>query len=230
MKETVKTENVIGKQIGIYQVMYLCDYRDKYGHRLFHVKCTKCGYEFDRRLIEIQRTKKCNHVDRFGKLLDTNFQWKNKRLRHIFKGMEARCYNKNDKAYRWYGAKGIKIYQEWLNNYISFENWALSNGYQDDLTIDRIDENKDYCPENCRWITGSDNAKYKSTTYILTVDGISHTGKEWPKSLNLGISTINKMLRKYDEELVKEFICRRLANPNLTRKSHQTWMNVYGLE
>ena len=97
------------------------------------------------------------------------------------------------------------------------------------MTIDRIDETKDYCPENCRWITLKNNSKYKSTTKITTVDGISHTGKEWADVLGLGINTINLMLRNYPEEQVQEFIRRRMADMNKTRRSHQTWMNVYGL-
>ena len=229
-KLETKTEDVVGQQVGIYQVMYLCNYRDKYGHRMFHVKCTECGQEFDRKLFEIQSTIKCNHVDRFGTPLDVNFQWKSKRLGDILKGMKNRCYKETEKSYRWYGAKGIRICKEWLESPKAFQDWSYSHGYKDDLTIDRIDEDKDYCPENCRWITMACNAKHKSTTNEIEVDGVSHTGREWSELLSLGINTINKMLRKYDEELVKEFIRRRLINPNLTRRSKQTWMNVYGLE
>lgn len=98
------------------------------------------------------------------------------------------------------------------------------------MTIDRKDESKDYSPDNCRWVTLSDNAKYKSTTRIIEVDGIEHTGREWPRFLNLGSNTINQMLREYPEEQVKEFIRLRLKDLTKTRHSHQTWMNVYGLE
>ena len=143
--------------------------------------------------------------------------------------MKQRCYIPSNKDYPNWGGKGIKICQEWLESPKAFQDWSYSHGYKDDLTIDRIDEDKDYCPENCHWVTGSYNAKYKSTTNEIEVDGVSHTGREWPEILNLGTNTINTMLRKYDEELVKEFIRRRLANPNLTRKPNQLWMNVYGL-
>ena len=70
-----------------------------------------------------------------------------------------------------YGGKGIRVCQEWLDNPELFEEWSLENGYEDNLTIDRIDSTKDYCPDNCRWVTLEDNAKYKSTTRVLDVDG-----------------------------------------------------------
>lgn len=139
------------------------------------------------------------------------------RIKRIFKLMKQRCYNPNNKDYRWYGAKGIKICDEWLNNSKLFEEWAFNNGYTDNLTIDRKDENKDYCPENCQWITRNDNAKYKSTTSLICVDGEVHTGKEWSHLLNLGPNLINRYIQKYGLNNTVEFIRRYKSNPNLQR-------------
>lgn len=226
----MEQENIIGTQIGIYQVLYLSDKKTKDGHKLYHVKCSICNWEGDMLLTHIPRAKVCTHIGRDKHYINRSIEWNEKSLSKIFSGMKSRCYNPNDKSYRWYGAKGIKICDEWLKEPLSFEKWALENGYENGLTIDRKDEDKDYRPENCRWITNSENSKYKSTTRILEVDGISHTGREWPKFLNLGISTINLMLRKYPEEQVKEFIRRRLKDKTKTRYSPKTWMNIYGLE
>ena len=222
--------SVIGQTYGIYTVMYECNHKSTDGHRLFHVKCNQCGFETNMRFDFIARIKECKHIKASGVYIDSTIRWSNKRLEHIFRGMCQRCYNSNDRAYRWYGAKGIKIYNEWNKNPLLFEQWALSHGYKEGLTINRIEEDKDYCPENCEWISSIDNAKYKSTTKLLDVDGNIHTGREWAEVLRLGTNTINTMLRSYSIEQVKQFIRLRLQDPTKTRKSHQTWFNVYGIE
>jgi len=79
------------------------------------------------------------------------------RLENIRRGMVARCYRKYRPDYLRYGGRGISICQSWLNNPASFYKWALANGYQDSLSIDRIDSNGNYAPENCRWIPLSEN-------------------------------------------------------------------------
>lgn len=76
-----------------------------------------------------------------------------------WKDMIRRCYNSESEDYRYYGARGIKVCDEWKNNYEVFEKWALENGYQKGLTIDKIDNDGDYKPDNCQWLTRIENAK-----------------------------------------------------------------------
>ena len=85
------------------------------------------------------------------------------RLFRIWTGMKHRCHGsgESDKVYKWYRDKGISVCDEWRYNFDAFYDWALDNGYADDLTIDRIDGDGNYCPENCRWITRSENSKNK---------------------------------------------------------------------
>ena len=83
---------------------------------------------------------------------------RNTRLYKTWAQMKSRCYNKNESGYKWYGAKGIKVFDEW-HTYSNFAKWAKINGYNDNLTIDRIDPAKDYSPANCQWITLQENAR-----------------------------------------------------------------------
>ena len=80
------------------------------------------------------------------------------RLYVIWKEMRTRCYNKNDSVYKYYGAKGVKICDEW-SNYPAFRWLALMNGYHNELVIDRLNPDGDYHPDNCEWVTGTENTR-----------------------------------------------------------------------
>lgn len=79
------------------------------------------------------------------------------RIYQTWRNMKTRCYKEYDRKYKFYGGKGIKVCDEWLTNFKSFYEWAMQNGYTDEMTIDRIDSKKDYCPENCRWVSMIEN-------------------------------------------------------------------------
>jgi hypothetical protein len=102
------------------------------------------------------------HKDEGTKKRFTKHGVSNTRLYNIWKGMRSRCNNPKSPDYKLYGSKGIKICKEW-NDVHEFIDWANGNGYSPELTIDRIDSNGDYCPENCQWITRAENTR-KATT------------------------------------------------------------------
>lgn len=220
----------IENQESVFEILYECNFKSNDGHRMFHVKCKKCGWETNMQKHQIKYVKKCNHMNVGKNFYIISYNWKNERIRRIFSGMKSRCYRPSERDYKYYGGKGIKIYETWLKNPSTFEEWAFSNGYKDNLTIDRIDATKDYCPENCRWVSLEDNAKYKSTTKMLLVDGESHTGREWAEILNLGTNTINVMRRNNSIDKVIEFIRRRKQDITRNRTNNQSWFKVYGLE
>ena len=215
------------KELDLYIIVEKLQKKDKDGHALYKGICKKCGYVRIARYHDLKIKKECNHVSIYGKYKNAPNTWHEKMLRNIFQHMKARCYNESDKTYPWYGAKGIKICDEWLNNPSAFEKWALQNGYEKGLSIDRKDENGDYCPENCRWVTLENNSKYKSSTRLLEVDGETHTGRDWAKILNTGLNTINKYVRIYGEEQTIEFIRKRKSNPNLQRDSNKSYFDLY---
>ncbi|MCT6926169.1 hypothetical protein [Metasolibacillus sp.] len=93
------------------------------------------------------------------------------RLATIWYHMIGRCHNEKDYNYHRYGAKGIKVCDEWRNDFIKFEKWALLNGYSDDLSIDRIDVTGDYQPENCRWADFEVQMNNKRNTLFVEYEG-----------------------------------------------------------
>ena len=85
------------------------------------------------------------------------FVGKTTQLYRCWSNIKSRCYNKNVRSYVDYGAKGIKMCDEWLNDFVAFSNWAKENGFEEGLTINRKKSSKDYCPENCEWVTLAEN-------------------------------------------------------------------------
>ena len=91
------------------------------------------------------------------------------RLYNIWGLMKDRCINKKSSHYKWYGGRNIKICDDWKNNFMSFYCWAIENGYSEHLTLDRINNDGDYCPDNCRWVDMKEqckNRRSKESKYI----------------------------------------------------------------
>lgn len=97
--------------------------------------------------------------------------------------MKCRCYTESHTSYKNYGGRGIRVCEEWLNDFLSFYTWAIENGYSDELTLDRIDVNGNYCPENCRWVTQKEQARNKRNNRFINYKGVEHTGSEWSELL-----------------------------------------------
>ena len=111
---------------------------------------------------------------RMSHLLRTHGESRTKLYRKWY-SMIGRCSNPKDVNYKNYGFRGINVCQEWESDFLSFKDWALSHGYLDGLEIDRIDVNKDYCPENCRWVTHTENENNKRDNRIETYNGATDT-------------------------------------------------------
>ena len=120
----------------------------------------------------------------------------NTRLYHIYNGMFNRCYKEKHKFYKNYGGRGIKICDEWLNNFMTFYNWAINNDYQDNLTIDRINNDGNYEPNNCRWQTIKEQANNRRTNQMYEYKGKKQSLKEICNELHLNYTTIWKRIKK----------------------------------
>ena len=114
----------------------------------------------------------------------------NKRLYNIYNNMIRRCYHEKTTKYADYGGRGIKVCDEWKNDKMTFFKWATSNGYEEHLTIDRINNDGNYEPSNCRWVTMKEQAKNKRTNHLVEYHGKSQSLKQWSEELGIKYCTL----------------------------------------
>lgn len=119
------------------------------------------------------------------------------RLYSIYSNIKSRCYNFNFPRYKDYGGRGIKLCNEWKDNFMNFYNWAINNGYNDELTIDRIDNDSNYEPSNCRWITKKEQNRNTRSNHLLTYKGETKCVADWAKEKNIGYQTLLKRINVY---------------------------------
>ncbi len=119
------------------------------------------------------------------------------RIHNIWRGMKIRCYDSNRPDYKHYGGRGIRMCTTWKNSFTAFYKWALKNGYDDSLTIDRIDVDGDYTPENCRWISLKVQENNRTNNRRITFRGETHTEAEWGDLTGIGLKTLNARINRY---------------------------------
>ena len=141
------------------------------------------------------------------------------RLHIEWLNMKSRCNNPHNKYYYLYGARGIIICKEWNKNYLTFKKWALNNGYTDKLTIDRINVDDNYSPENCRWATWKQQANNTRRTRKYTFGGTILSIKEWSELFNINYGTFKDRIDKRKWEFYKclGFTTREQAEEALKR-------------
>lgn len=120
----------------------------------------------------------------------------NKRLWHIWNGIKKRCLFDTEPRYAQYGGRGIKMDPEWVESFDHFADWALANGYNDELTIERIDVNGNYCPENCTWITRKEQAFNKRDTIWIDYHGKHVQLRKFCDEMGLKYDTIHNRITK----------------------------------
>ena len=112
------------------------------------------------------------------------------KLYSIWKSMNQRCYNSNNKDYYNYGARGITVCNDWKNDFVAFSSWAKSNGYKEGLSIDRINSKNNYCPKNCRWVNSKIQANNTRRNRTITLGNEKHTIAEWSELKNINYHTL----------------------------------------
>ena len=141
----------------------------------------------------------------------------NTRLNKCYHDMVLRCYEPKRKAYKYYGARGIKVCDEWIDTervpskdnatkgWLAFKKWALFNGYRDDLTLDRIDCNSDYSPTNCRWVNRTVQANNTRRNHYITYKGQTKTLAMWCKTLGLNYDNTEYRINRGNWSIEKAF-------------------------
>lgn len=129
---------------------------------------------------------------------------KHTRLYNIWCGLKKRCYNPKDSCYSYYGGRGIIVCSEWLHDFDSFHQWSIRNGYSESLTIDRIDTNGNYAPDNCRWITHDEQQRNRNNNIRVDHNGESKTISEWSKLLGVSDKTLYK---RYNSAMKHKGFC-----------------------
>lgn len=119
------------------------------------------------------------------------------RLYYVWGNIKRRCYDNTNPAYKNYGGRGIKMCDSWKCSFESFAEWALNNGYSDSLTIERINVNGDYCPENCTWIPNNEQQNNRTTCLLYKYNGETKNLAEWCSYFNLPYMTVYTRLFRW---------------------------------
>ena len=196
--------DLTGSSFGMLSVLSFYG-KDKYSHNLWLCRC-ECGSTtiVETRALKMGKTRSCGCLAR--KLTverNTTHKGTHTRLYGIYNKIKWRCEYPSCNSYRYYGERGIRICDEWKNSFEAFRDWALSHGYREDLTIDRIDVNGNYEPNNCRWATKKVQSRNKRNNIRLTFNGETKTLMDWAKERDVKYMVL---YRKYRAGLTPEEI------------------------
>lgn len=187
--------NMIGRTYGRLTVLER-SVNDKQGNAQWICKC-ECGKlkVVRGRSLRQGRVRSCGCLlaesskERMTAML-TKHSLSGSKLYRVYASMRERCENPSCKSFQNYGGRGIAVCDEWRMQRESFLHWAMQNGYEEGLQIDRINVNGDYCPENCRWVTPQQNMNNVRKNICFEYNGESHTVAEWARIAGLSYSTV----------------------------------------
>lgn len=186
--------NLTGQKFGRLTVLdRLHNYHDK---KQTHWLCVcDCGslVEVFGFMLRNGNTKSCGCLN---KEIITTHDKSNTRLYNIWTLMKARCYNKNNRAYHNYGGRGIAVCDEWKDDFQAFYVWSIENGYVENLSIDRINNNGNYSSNNCRWVTRKQQNRNTRRNRMYTINGVTKCLQYWCDYYKLNRSTVCNRLSK----------------------------------
>ena len=202
--------------------------KDKSRNILWRCKCD-CGNDVIVKACDLKRghckSCGCYQKEMASKANKTHGESHGK-LHQVWLDMRARCRRKSHHAYKWYGQKGVSVCEEWNNDYLSFQKWAFENGYKDGLTIDRIDGNGDYCPENCRWSTRKEQSNNISSCVYFDFMGERLNITQFCEKYDVSTGHFYKIARKNIniQTLMK---CIETSKSRITDEEWRTLLDGY---
>lgn len=200
----MKAIDIIGKKFGRLTVI---SFSHSNGYRKYYLCKCECGKEkiiYKGNLLA-GRTLSCGCLQKEQAKKYNTLPDDRGRLHKILRLMIIRCEDTTSNRYRRYGARGITVCEQWKNDPESFCEWALSHGYSPGLTIDRIDNNKGYSPDNCRWATPYEQSRNTSKNVYITYNGKTQTLKDWSKELGIKNTTLHNRIHYYGWSIEKAF-------------------------
>lgn len=193
--------NLTGEVFGRLEVLGLSP--RKSGRKSYWVAECECGNKHvvrsDSLTGGLVRSCGCLKLEQDRINLEVNHRHKESksRLHNTWLKMKGRCNNPTDGSYERYGGRGISVCKEWDKSYETFRDWALENGYQENLSIERIDNNGDYEPNNCEWIELREQANNRRNTIWIEWDGKTKNLMQWSKELGINYSTLHSRYNRY---------------------------------
>lgn len=194
-----KAQDLTGKKYNNLLVLYrIDDYVSQNGRKfvMWHCKCD-CGNEVDVRAESLKsgNTKGCGCLKENGWHNRETHRLSKTRIYRIWQAMKSRCFNKNNSYFYNYGARGITVCDEWKNDFEKFYAWSMHNGYSEDLTIDRIDNNGNYEPVNCRWATRTVQMNNTRSNKKILYHGKEYTVSELSRISGINAGALNSRIR-----------------------------------
>lgn len=196
--------DIVGKKYGRLTVI---SYSHSKGYSKYYLCKCECGKEKTvfRGNILYGKTLSCGCLQKERATEATKLPGDRSRLHKILRQMISRCEDKRNNRYHRYGERGLTVCVEWKNDKEAFCKWELSNGYKPGLTIDRIDNDKGYSPDNCRWATTQEQSLNTSTNVNITYNGKTQTLKEWARELGIKNTTLHNRIHYYGWSIEKAF-------------------------
>ena len=218
MKFKNRVHDLTGQRFGMLTVVDIDYSRD--GRKTYWICTCDCGntksVRGDSLLCGAIQSCGCmkKRQDRINLTKNHSHKMSGTRIYGIWQKMRARCYNKSETCWPRYGGRGITVCDEWNKTFQPFYDWSIENGYAENLSIDRIDNDGPYSPENCRWTTNKEQSRNRRSNVNITIGNSTKTLTEWCEIFEVSYGMVQQRYRKHPDMSIEE-----LFRPSMRKTS-----------